>query len=255
MRAKELLPPISNAVLSGALRGMGALLAVSLTMACERNLHGPDAGNPADAAAVPVDPSVMALPREDASPEEVEPPVPSPLATTCQGVSLVISSVTVHDHYVDARVALRNDSSQHVPLMLTGDGSSDGRRNPTLTFALSPKHIAEQAGCGNMNRLEASDFVFLAPGERRELQWAHAPTPSKSGTYTLRATYENDPKSDALGGRAVGPKMDRLLARVRKTVPCTLVSNTVSFTWTQPEAPKGGSACTCQAGDPLCSCR
>lgn len=234
---------------------MGVVVVASLALACGKSLHVPDVGNPVDAAQVPVEASVAALPREDDSAAEVEPPVPSPLATTCEGVSLVIRSVKVYDQYVDARVALHNDSSQHVPLMLTGDGSSHGRRNPTLTFALTPQHVAKRPGCGNMNRLEAADLVVLAPGERRELDWVYAPTPSKPGTYTLRVTYENDPKSDALGDRVKGPEMDRLLARVRKTVPCTLVSNTVSFTWKQSEAPKGASACTCQKGDPLCSCR
>jgi hypothetical protein len=79
-------------------------------------------------------------------------------------------------------------------------------------------------------------FVFLAPGEHRRLGWIQPPLPSKPGRYALRATYTNDPTSDELGDNMPGPKTDKLVARVRKTVPCTLVSNTVSFTWSQAAA-------------------
>ena len=128
-------------------------------------------------------------------------------------------------------IELRNDAARHVPLMLTGDGSSSGRRNPTLTFDLTPNDVAPQMGCGNMNGLSASEIVFLAPGEHAKLGWVNAPTPSKPGRYTLRATYRNDPTSKDLGDNREGPETDRLVARVRKTVPCTLVSNVVSFSW------------------------
>lgn len=186
--------------------------------------------------------------------DEPERPPPSPLATTCQGVSLVIASVTKDPYGVDAVVELRNGSSAHVPLMLPGDGSSTGRRNPTVTFELSPNHVEPQYGCGNMNSLDAREIAFLAPRSRTKLGWLHPPTPSKAGQYTLRATYRNDPTSDRLGDTFPGPKTDKLIARVRKTLPCTLVSNTVTFTWSPPARAKGKAACNCEPNDPLCSC-
>jgi hypothetical protein len=173
------------------------------------------------------------------------------LATTCEGVSLVITAVMTNRDYVDAVLELHNTSGKNVPLMLTGDGSSRGRRNPTLTMELSPNRVAQRAGCGNMNALDPKEIIVLRAGERRRLGWVDAPTPSAAGHYSLRATYENDPASKELGDTRPGPATDRLVARVRTTVPCKLTSNTVTFNWSPPPPP----ACRCQAGDPLCTCR
>ena len=206
----------------------------------------PDAGA---SASLPPDPTPVPPSGTD---DAAEPRPPSPLSTSCEGVSLVIASVTEQEHHVNAVVELRNGSATHVPLMLPGDGSGSGRRNPTLTFELSPNEVERQAGCGNMNALSADEIAFLAPASRTKLGWLSPPTPSKPGQYTLRATYRNDPTSERLGDNKPGPKTDKLIARARKTIACTLVSNTVSFVWKTPERVKG--ACTCAPGDPLCTC-
>lgn len=189
-----------------------------------------------------------AAPKDD----EPEAPPPSPLATTCNGVSLVLTSTGQDRNGVNVALELRNAAAAHVPLMLPGDGSILGRRNPTVTFELSPNDVVKSAGCGNMNAMNARELVFLAPGSRTELLGVYPPRPSKPGEYSLRATYQNDPTTDRLGDNMPGPKTDKLVARVRKTLRCTLVSNSVKFTWTEPEKVKG--ACNCQLGDPLCSC-
>jgi hypothetical protein len=169
-----------------------------------------------------------------------------------------MTSVKVTEYGVDAVLELRNGSAFYVPVALPADGSSQGRRNPTLKFELTPNNVAPAMGCGNMNGASAADFVTLAAGASKKLEWAHPPTPSKPGRYSLRATYQNDPQSplSMLGDNMPGPKTDQLVARARKTVPCTLTSNAVSFTWTQPAAPqdKKDKKCNCTAGDPLCSC-
>ena len=194
-------------------------------------LHGPPA---LDASALaPFEPHDDDADASDAT----EPPTPTALSATCNGVSLVITSLTTDQNGVDAVVELRNGSSSHVPLMLPGDGSDSGRRNPTVTFELSPNKPAPTYGCGNMNALSPREIVFLPPSSRTRLSWLTAPTPASPGHYTLRATYRNDPTSDRLGDNMPGPKTDRLLARVRKTVPCTLTSNTLSFTWNGPTQP------------------
>jgi hypothetical protein len=229
---------------------------------CGKRAFVPDetsaAGSASAASLTVVSPSLdagdLSPPQAPTEKEDDEPerPPPSPLATTCAGVSLAIVSVTKDAHGVDAVVELRNDSSAHVPLMLPGDGSVSGRRNPTVTFELSPDRVEPQAGCGNMNAMSPREIAFLAPHSRTKLGWLYPPTPSQSGEYTLRATYRNDPTSDRLGDNRPGPKTDALVARVRKTLPCTLVSNTVTFTWTAP--PKSKTRCNCQPNDPLCSC-
>lgn len=184
--------------------------------------------------APPAPPAPPAAANETEPQDETEPLAPSPLAKTCKGVSLVLVSAKVDARYkvVDSVLELRNDSAEHVHLMLPGDGSSNGRRNPKVMFELTPNDVTPLMGCGNMNSISPEDFTFLAPSEKKRLTWAHLPmTPSKAGRYALRATYENDPTSTELGHNLAGPKTDALTARARKTVACRLVSNTLSFTW------------------------
>jgi hypothetical protein len=164
--------------------------------------------------------------------DDRERPAIKPLATTCNGVSLVLVSVTTSEGGVDAVLELRNAGAESVPLMMPGDGSTSGRRNPTVTFELTPSHVAPRMGCGNMNDMSAADFVTLGPRRYVRVGWTDAPTPSETGHYTLRAIYRNDPKSPLLGHDA--ESANELVVRARKTVPCTLVSNTVAFVWTQP---------------------
>jgi hypothetical protein len=231
--------------------------------ACGKRAFVPEESSAAGSASASslevVSPSLDAgdlSPPQASPPKEVDdepaPPPPSPLATTCEGVSLAIVSVTKDASGIEAVVELRNASSAHVPLMLPGDGSGSGRRNPTVTFELSPNRVEPRAGCGNMNALSPREITFLPPHSRTELGWLTPPTPSQSGQYTLRATYRNDPNSLRLGDNRPGPKTDALVARVKKTLPCTLVSNTVTFTWTAP--PKRTTRCNCEPSDPLCSC-
>jgi hypothetical protein len=232
-----------------------------VVLACGKRSFDPADGGaaapPASAILAIADAPTTLPPLQPPSPEkEDEPPpaTPSPLAAGCEGVSLVIASVTKDSRSVRAVVELRNGSSSHVPLMLPGDGSGSGRRNPTVTFELSPNRVKKVAGCGNMNALSPREIVFLAPGSRTGLDWMQPPTPSKPGSYTLRATYRNDPTSERLGDNFPGPKTDALVARARKTAPCTLVSNTVTFQWDEPEEVPGAQPCRCEPGDPLCSC-
>ncbi|MFO0676627.1 MAG: hypothetical protein U0169_08840 [Polyangiaceae bacterium] len=129
----------------------------------------------------------------------------------------------------DAKVTLVNKGRAPVELMTAGDGSSDGRRNPTVLFELTPNEREPVGLCGMMNSLAAEDFVTLAPGARHAMGWTHAPRPAKPGKYTLRVTYRNDPKIDPVPS---GAKKDPALqARAQRTVACELVSNAVSFEW------------------------
>lgn len=211
------------------LRLLGLL---GLVAACGKRTFVPperDASPPL--AAIPADADAVA----EVEPEEpAEPLPPGPLAKTCDGVSLVLVSVTRQADRVNAVLELRSHASRYVSLMAPGDGSSAGRRNPTVTFTLTPSHIAPVMGCGNMNPLSKNDFLLLAPGARKELSWVYAPTPSKAGRYTLQVTYRNDPTSTRLGDQRPGTRSAKLRERARATVACTLTSNVVSFDWSQP---------------------
>jgi len=199
-------------------------------VACGKHRAPPDAGSEAVATEEPADPP-STEPRDE-TPPPPDPPVPDPLATTCEGVSLVLSPVRLVDgKWLDATLELRNDAKAWVPIMLSGDGSLGGRRNPAVTFELRPDRALPAPGCGNMDPLNTKEIVFLEPGGSRALEWLRAPTPSKPGSYTLRATYVNDPRSSRLGHDRPGRTRDALVARVRKTVPCSLTSNVVTFDW------------------------
>jgi hypothetical protein len=250
---------VSKAVAAASRRhSVGRGLTLAFLLACGKRSFVPpeQQAPPPPRTTAPADPTPFAfepaplLPFPHVDTDGVELAPYGPFATTCEGVSLVLS-VTTNLDSIDTVVELRNASGKNVPLMLTGDGSSRKRRNPTLTFELSPNRVTPQAGCGNMNALTPREIIVLAPGERRRLEWVDVPTPSQAGRYTLRATYENDPTSKELGDNPSGPATDRLIARVKKTVPCRLSSNTVTFVW----SPRSLADCTCQAGDPLCTCR
>lgn len=126
---------------------------------------------------------------------------------------------------------LKNKGKAPIELMTTGDGSSFGRRNPQLTFALSPNDIAEVGTCGFINALADEDFLTLKPGESRKLGWVHPPTPGKPGTYTLTVTYKNDPAAEPIGSGAPHPPTAAQRERVTKTALCAVTSAPLSFTW------------------------
>jgi hypothetical protein len=126
--------------------------------------------------------------------------------------------------------ALRNKGKAAVDVMLTGDGSSFDRRNPSVRFELTPNDVAAVGTCGFINAVTDSEFVTIKPGESRKLEWIFPPTPGKPGRYTLRTIYRNDPTYSKLSGapQALTPAQS---ARLKKTTACEVASEPLAFTW------------------------
>lgn len=133
---------------------------------------------------------------------------------------------------------LKNTGKAAIELMATGDGSSFGKRNPSLTFTLEPNLISEVGTCGFINALADEDFLTLRPGQSRKLGWVHPPTPGKPGQYTLQVTYSNDPAAPPVGSGAPRPPTPAQLDRLAKTVACKVVSEPLRFRWDGKRASK-----------------
>ena len=115
--------------------------------------------------------------------------------------------------------------------MTTGDGSSYDRRNPSVSFALTPNDVGNEDRCGMINAMEDADFVTLKPGESRKLDWIRPPQPGKPGRYTLRATYRNDPSAKPMRGGEPHPPTASQMEKLSRTVPCEVTSNALTFEW------------------------
>lgn len=179
----------------------------------------PDATQkPTSTAAFTPEPSVAVAPSTTA------PTPPLPFKSACVGVSLELSNVRQESGTVAFVATLKNAGPAPVPLMMTGDGSSSSRRNPSLVATLSPNTVTSPGLCGMMNPLGEGDFVTLKVGEARKLAWGHAEIPSVPGTYTLQLTYRNDPNTQQ---HSESP----YLTRIRATTACEVQSNKVQFTW------------------------
>lgn len=137
---------------------------------------------------------------------------------------------------VDA--TLKNGGAAPIELMTTGDGSSFGKRNPQLTFALSPNDIQDLGTCGFINALADEDFLTLKPGQSHKLGWIHPPTPGKPGKYTLTVTYKNDPAAPPIGSGAPHPPTAAQLQRIAKMQQCEVTSAPLTFTWDGKRATK-----------------
>jgi hypothetical protein len=137
---------------------------------------------------------------------------------------------------VDA--VLKNGGKTAVELMTTGDGSSFGKRNPRLTFTLTPNDVKEVGTCGFINALADEDFLTLPPGQSHKLGWIHPPTPGKPGKYTLTVTYKNDPTAEPVGSGAPRPPTPQQRERVTRTAQCEVTSAPLQFTWDGKRAAK-----------------
>ncbi len=158
-------------------------------------------------------------------------------AAECPDVRLELK-LKKGDNGLEIEAALKNTGPAPIELMTTGDGSSFGKRNPTLTFTLEPNIIDKVGTCGFINALADDDFVTLQPGQRRKLDWVHPPTPGKPGKYTLTVTYDNDPTAKPIGSGAPRPPTPAQLARFAKTAQCKVQSAPLHFTWDGKHASK-----------------
>ena len=189
---------------------------IAVPVRAEEPSPTPDAEAPRDAALE----GTRELPPDDAGGFE----------SKCDGVALVIVSVFARDGRLVVNAELRNNGGRAVPLMTSGDGSSEDMRNPTVSFLVSPDTVLFPGRCAEVDSLAPADFVTLAPGASKRLEDVFPPTPTKPGLYSVRASYLNDPMARMI--RSISRGSDpKLLKRGRKTTPCRLVSKPFSFEW------------------------
>lgn len=98
-------------------------------------------------------------------------------------------------------------------------------RNPTITFTITPDRTKEVGLCGLVNAMTEADFFTLGPGQTKRLEWVHPPTPAGPGVYELRATYDNNPKSQR--GKQNGE--EKFAARIAATIPCRVTSEPIKI--------------------------
>ena len=153
-------------------------------------------------------------------------PTSPTVASKCPGVKLELKNVRWTNGVLEVDAYLRNDGKQSYALMLTGDGSSSGDRSAYFEATFDPPEVKTPDRCGMMNRLTDQDFITLAPGVVKKLEFIHVSRPAHAGTYKLSATYTNDPSFE-LNSNLDAPGM---VAKVRKTVPCLATSNVVTIT-------------------------
>jgi len=103
-------------------------------------------------------------------------------------------------------IHLRNTGAHALTVLPDLDGSAHGWRAPRLLIEVTDPdgQVVDALGsrCGNMNRLRASDFTSLAPGEALALpQWGHPAldsfAPDRPGAWQVVVTYDSHP--DRLG--------------------------------------------------------
>lgn len=151
---------------------------------------------------------------------------PEPPVSQCDGVVLELRNAVVSKGNVTVEAVLRNTSKTAYPLIATMDGSSFGRRNPTITFSITTDRTKEVGLCGLVNAMTDADFFTLQPGQTKRLEWVHPPTPASPGVYELRATYDNDPKR-SLRGKQNGE--EKFAARIAATIPCRVTSEPIKL--------------------------
>lgn len=98
---------------------------------------------------------------------------------------------------------LRNTAPWGMWVLPTLDGSSRGLRFPEVfvySVEADERTWLWHSGCGNTNPLRDADFVWLAPGERLQLDatWSLHPLntdwePLPAGEHALVATYDTTP--------------------------------------------------------------
>lgn len=206
------------ALLIGLLLGAGATVT-----ACQH--AAPTAAAPdAQADAAPVSPATASLaPSVDAGSTRS---APAPFVSGCTDIVLTIG-VRKSKEVFELDATLTNEGKAPVALVRTGDGSTGGRRNPSLVFELRPDTPAPEGRCGMMNAFEDADFVTLLPKQKLPLEWILPPPPAKPGRYTLRATYRNEPGRVDTGAQLTEAQR----TRHERTVPCEVTSNTLTFDW------------------------
>ncbi len=169
--------------------------------------------------------ALAAAPGSAPAPSDVRKPFDAPVVSKCDGVALTLGNARFDQGHLEVDATLTNKGKTSYALIATMDGSTDARRNPAIRFTLAPNEQKPVGYCGMMNAMTDADFMTLAPGASKKLEWIYVPQPAHSGAFTLRATYTNNPDR-ALERMGVSNKDDesRFALKIQKTVACQVTS-------------------------------
>lgn len=169
-------------------------------------------------------------------------PGPAP-SGECAGVRLEISADALTVKAGDApaiRARLVNSADMPVLLVRPGDGSDAGWRTPVIGWSAiraddpSARHSTgppptRGARDGNINPLTAKDLIALKPGQAEALgSWTGGLTFPAPGSYKVVLHYRNDPAL-VWKGIPLGSHDAAAMERVKRSAPCSLVSNELTF--------------------------
>jgi hypothetical protein len=125
---------------------------------------------------------------------------------------------------------LTNHGPRPLTLVLPGDGSRMGRRNPVVEWLFTPGgKLSGFEGCGNINELKAGEVFTLQPGETRELhEWVAPLAWPTARRFSAVMVYSNQPDLP-FQGVILRPHDERELARLRKSDRCRVLSNEIEI--------------------------
>ena len=135
------------------------------------------------------------------------------------------------------RAEITNWGSEPVVLVLPGDRSDSGGRTPIIGWEIRVIRQDSDPGpkplllhCGNVNPLRRNEVFTLRPGESRDLgPWVNLHPFRAAGVYAVQFQYENQPMQKWTG-LPLGPHDAEAMESLRKSTPCILASNYLTFT-------------------------
>lgn len=136
----------------------------------------------------------------------------------------------------EVRAEVFNPGPEPAVLVLPGNRSDSGDRTPIITWNVKVVRQDRDPGpepirllCGNINPLRADEVFVLEQDERRELgQWVILRPFRAPGIYEVQLKYENRPGLE-WRGLPLGPHDPDAMERLRKSTPCVVESNVLTF--------------------------
>jgi len=170
---------------------------------------------------------------EDTTAEIAELAGDDPASPRCQGVRLELKTKKDPWGALVYVATVINGGPHPVTLVEPGDGSLAGWRTPIIAWRVTtadgrlvPRE--QHSRCGNMNDITEAEIFTLKPGARHVLaEWLR--DPEATSGQIVRLAYDNDPRRETrAGGFFSSSTPEPVMAKIRKSTPCKLLSGPVT---------------------------